>query len=188
MSTENKHNEMVIDHHAFQEIYGRYYPILLDFAQKQNVSKEDAENITQDVFLTVWELRRDTKIQTSLSGYLYTLTKYHCIDLRRRKYQSEKGNAIIQKKFEAEMKMMNETLEIFTAEFVFEDDRIRSIMCCINSLPEKCRQIFILHNIEGKSYKEIALELHISVKTVENQITIALRKLREKLLQKPDTV
>lgn len=76
----------------------------------------------------------------------------------------------------------NQILQTPEAEIKLLNDDIRNlILSSLDSLPEKCKKIFILHKLEGKTYNETAQELGISPKTVENQITIAMSRLRKEL-------
>ena len=170
-----------MDDRAFEEIYLNYFSRLLRFAREYVVLKEDAENIVQDVFLVLWEHRDDPQICINLTGYLFTLTKNRCIDFLRRKAHAEKGKQQIQKAYELELQMRLNSLEAIEQAFISNSDMEQIINRAIDSLPERCREIFIRNKIDGKKYREIAEEMQISVNTVENQMGIALRKLREEL-------
>ena len=179
--TTKRDNYTFIDHRAFEEIYLKYFPRLLRFAREYVLLKEDAENITQDVFLTLWERRDDPAILINLTGYLFTLAKNRCIDHLRRKANAEKGKKIMQNTYEQELQIKLNSLEALDQTFIYDNDLEQIIARAIDALPEKCRKIFIRNKIDGKKYREIAEELKISVNTVENQMSIALRKLREDL-------
>jgi RNA polymerase sigma-70 factor (ECF subfamily) len=154
---------------------------MLRFAREYVIFKEDAENIAQDVFLALWEKRDDLQVHVSLTSYLFTLLKNRCIDHLRRKTHAENANKQMQENFTSELKMKLYSLEAFNQSLISDEQIETLIKEAIDSLPQKCREIFILNKIEGKKYKEIANELNLSVSTVENQMGIALRKLREKL-------
>ncbi|MDR1437060.1 MAG: sigma-70 family RNA polymerase sigma factor, partial [Candidatus Symbiothrix sp.] len=83
--------------------------------------------------------------------------------------------------FETELKLKLDSLNIFDISCLNDENIENRILEAINSLPEKCREIFLLSKFSGLKYKEISGQLHISVNTVENQMSIALRKLRIKL-------
>jgi len=166
---------------AFEEIYLNWFSRLLRFAKEYVVWKEDAENIVQDVFLILWTHRDDPQIRINLTGYLFTLTKNRCIDHLRRKTNAEKGKQIMQHTYDMELQMKLNSLEALEQSFISNSDTEQIITRAIDSLPAKCREIFIRNKIDGKKYKEIAEEMQISVNTVENQMAIAIRKLREQL-------
>ena len=77
--------------------------------------------------------------------------------------------------------MKFDSLEAFDVDGLSEDNIKDIIEKALNALPERCREIFILSKLEGKKQKEIAEELNVSVKTIETQMTIAYKKLREEL-------
>ena len=170
-----------INKYNFEEIYLKYFPRLLRFAQEYVLNKEDAENIIQDVFMTLWERGDDLKIHISLVSYLFILIKNRCIDHLRRKKHPEAGKKQMQENFTYEQQMKLYSLEALDHILISDSELEQIIAGAIDSLPPRCREIFILHKIEGKKYLEIAHKLDISVSTVENQMGIALRKLREQL-------
>ena len=83
--------------------------------------------------------------------------------------------------YQLSLRLNCSALEAFDTDLSRPDDVERIIMKAINSLPEKCREIFIKNKIEGKKQKEIALELNISINTIESQMAIAYKKLRVEL-------
>jgi RNA polymerase sigma-70 factor (ECF subfamily) len=157
----------------FDQIYTCYFSRLHRFAQHYVISNEDAENIVQDVFVLLWEKRDVLNVQISLTAYLFSLVKNKCVDYLRHKMISDT--------FKKELAFKLSSLEEFNHAFGPDDDLERFIHDAVNTLPERCREIFIKSRIEGKKYREIASELNISVNTVENQMTIALKKLRIEL-------
>ena len=169
-----------INERTFEEIYLSYFPRLLRFAREYVAVEEDAENIVQDVFLTLWERRDELKIQVTTS-YLFVLIKNRCIDHLRRMKHAVIGKKRMQEHFDYEQQMKLYSLEALDPVLVADTDVERIIHHAINSLPPKCREVFVLHKIDGKKYRDIAEEMNISVSTVENHMSIALRKLREQL-------
>jgi len=170
-----------INDRNFEEIYVTYFPRLLRFAQEYVLNREDAENIIQDVFLTLWERRDDLKIHISLASYLFVLIKNRCIDYLRRKKHAALGLQRMQEDFTYEQQMKLYSLEVIDQAFTSGIDIDQIITRAIDTLPPKCREIFVLNKIEGKKYREIAGQLNLSESTIENQLGIALRKLREQL-------
>jgi len=182
MPDTTKHTDYTsIDDRNFEEIYLKYFPRLLRFAQEYVPAKEDAENILQDVFMALWERRDDLKIHLSMASYLFTLIKNRCIDHLRREKHATIGKKKMQENFDNEQQMKLYSLEALNQTLISENDLEAVITRAIDSLPPKCREIFMRNKLDGKKYREIAEELHISVSTVENQMSIALRKLREQL-------
>ncbi|MCD7914599.1 MAG: RNA polymerase sigma-70 factor [Tannerellaceae bacterium] len=157
----------------FDRVYLLYFSRMFHFAKEYVIQDEDAENIVQDVFLMLWEKKDQIRIDTNLAGYLFTLTKYKSLDFLRHK--------VIQEEFVSEYVLKLQALEQMNYSFSTDAELQLIIDRAIGKLPDKCKDIFIKSRIEGKKYREIAEELQISVKTVENQMVIALKKLREEL-------
>lgn len=151
------------------------------FAQEYVTSGEDAENILQDVYLSFWE-RRDIWLSfDNPVAFLYTTIRNRCIDFLRHKALEQETISHLQEEQILSMKMNLDSLNALD-EGIFYDEKLEDIISqAIESLPERCRQIFIMNKIEGKKQKEIASELNISVHTVETQMGIAYKKLKESL-------
>ena len=154
----------------FDAIYVTYYPRMIRFAKEYVLLEEDTENIVQDIFLMLWEKREVLDIKVGLGPYLFTLVKNKCLDFLRH----EK----IGKEFAEEYEAKQIALEQLNDTFSSDEDVEKILTAAIHSLPERCRTIFIKSRVEEKKYKEIAEELNISINTVENQMSIALKKLR----------
>lgn len=165
----------------FDKIYILYFPRMFAFAKEYVLFDEDAENIVQDVFMLLWEKRRILNIEISLTSYLLTLVKNRCINLLQHKLTVEEYSKNKQEEYNEELSFKLYSLEQFNHHLAGEDDILLVMEQAIAKLPPKCREIFIKCKIEGLKYKQIAEELNITVNTVENQISIALKKLRIEL-------
>jgi len=157
----------------FDKIYVVYFSRMKRFAKEYVLSDEDAENIVQDVFLLLWEKREVLEIQVSLVPYLFSLVKNKSLDFLRHK--------VVAEEFKQELSAKLFSLELMEYSFSSDEEIERIITVAINKLPERCREIFIKSRIKGMKYREIAESLDISVNTVENQMSIALKKLRVEL-------
>ena len=144
------------------------------FAKNYVPANEDAENIVQDVFLILWERKEEIEISFTLTTYLFTLVKNRCLNFLRHKLIEEEYNS--QMKEELGFKLY--ALETFDYSYQSEEELQEVIRRALDTLPERCREVFIKSRIEGLKYKEISDELGISVNTVENQMVTALKKLR----------
>ncbi len=157
----------------FSELYFIYYPKLVRFAKEFVILEEDAENITQDIFMNLWERRNSLNHINNMNAYLFKLVKNRCLDHLKHK--------IFEQKY-AETEWASFKVESFEDYDVIEKkDMEELIRFAINSLPERCREIFLLSRFRNLKYKEISDHLSISVNTVECQMGIALRKLRSRL-------
>lgn len=165
----------------FEEIYVTHYARMKRFAIEYVMREEDAENIVQDVFLNLWEQQFVFMTHSNLFAYLFTSTKNRCLDFLRHKAIIRKTNEKLIDEHNLQLKMKLQSLEVFD-EKIFLEPNIESIVQkAIETLPEKCRIIFVMNKIDGKKQKEIATELNISINTVENQMAIAYKKLKEAL-------
>ena len=151
----------------FSELYLTYYSKLVRFAKEFVIQEEDAENITQDVFIILWENRDFIEHIDNMNAYLFRLVRNKCLDYLKHKVFEQRYVESVQTSYEVDVVEDNDT-EIL-------------IRAAINSLPKRCRDIFLLSRVEGLKYKEISEQLGISVNTVECQMGIALKKLRIKL-------
>ena len=158
----------------FEKLYKLYYPKMFAFAKNYVPANEDAENIVVAVFLSLWERTEEIEISYTLTTYLFTLVKNRCLNFLRHKLIEEEYNS--QMKEELGFKLY--ALEAFDYSYQSEEELQEIIRRALDTLPERCREIFIKSRIEGLKYKEISDELGISVNTVENQMVTALKKLR----------
>jgi RNA polymerase sigma-70 factor (ECF subfamily) len=166
----------------FQNLYLAYYRGMVRFAQEYVGCKEDAENIVHDAFAEVWEIKPGYLEKKYLLSLLFTIVKNKCIDYLRHRIVVREAESLIQEAFRRDMQMKYDSLESFDQELFLRNETIEErVSRAIDSLPEKCRQIFIMNKLEGLRQKEIAQMLHISVNTVESQMGIAYKKLREEL-------
>lgn len=152
---------------AFETLYHKYANRLYSEAFK--LLKDDilSKDIVQDVFLQLWNKRYTQEIG-SLNAYLYAITRFQVFKVIR----SGKSHEDI---FEVEQEL---PLCRNTEYALAEREVSAAFFMGLSALPEKCREIFSLSRVECLSNREISLRLSISHKTVENQITIAIRKLR----------
>lgn len=167
---------------GFSELYLAYYAKLVRFATTFVIFEEDAENIVQDVFTGLWTNIECLDQIENINAYLYRLVRNRCLDHLKHKVFEQKYAENMQSSFETEMHLKLQSLDRFDVCMVSEEkETMKNIRAAINSLPERCREIFMLSRFEGLKYKEISAHLGISVNTVECQMGIALKKLRVKL-------
>jgi RNA polymerase sigma-70 factor (ECF subfamily) len=154
---------------AFNKAFDLYYSRLCFYADQILHDLDLSRSIVQQVFVDLW-IKRERLLVTSLQAYLYNSTRNASLDvLKHKKVESRYLSSLEKNESFVETDLMEE------AELA---DRINR---AIQNLPEKCREVFLLCRFEGLKYAEIADRLNISVKTVEMQISIALKKLRKDL-------
>ena len=161
----------------FENFYITWYSRVKHYV----LSEEEAENITQDVFLDFYQKRDSLDFHINVIAYLFTSVKNRCIDYLRRKLLEQEAASRMQEDFDLSFRMKFDSLEAFDMDGLSEDNIKNIIEKALNALPKRCREIFILSKLEGKKQKEIAEQLNVSVKTIETQMTIAYKKLREEL-------
>jgi len=134
--------------------------------------KESAEDVVQHTFIQLWENRGKIEINNNLKSYLYITVKNNSINYlksakTRKLYETEYHNNHHDK--------MENGIDLNKFSHKLKE--------ALQLLPEQCRVIYTLKNLEGLTYKEISEYLNISEKTVENQLSIALKKLRDMLIK-----
>lgn len=155
------------DQTAFNELFKKYFNALVSFSSSILKDQFLAEEVVEDVFIKLWHNRRTLVAIKNFSHYIYTATKYSSINAIKNK------SAIFIEDIE----------DVFTLTYrspenaLISNENIIEINNAINSLPPKCRLIFRLIKEEGLKYAEVAQLLQISVKTVESQMTIAMKRL-----------
>jgi RNA polymerase sigma-70 factor, ECF subfamily len=160
------------DINAFEMYFKNLYQPLCNYANSFLYDREESEEIVQATFLTVWEKRETLNVSSSVKSYLYAMVRNACLNL----IKHEK----IKQKYAVEASYTNEGYDgvMETVTSVELEDRIAK---AIEQLPEQCRLVFKLSRFEELKYQEIADQLEISVKTVENHIGKALKLMREHL-------
>tara|TARA_Y100000385_G_scaffold287159_1_gene350744 strand:- start:4172 stop:4663 length:492 start_codon:yes stop_codon:yes gene_type:complete len=154
----------------FEKLYKRFQPSLINYAYYLTRSSEDSVELVNDVFLSVWNKRNRLKLDSNLKTYLYTAVKNRSIN------HIKKNKLVIV--FDEQI----DTLSDFEADHsLLEKEQLIIIQQIMNDLPSKCKQVFAMSRIDQLSNKEIASFLDISIKTVEAQITKALKIFRKKL-------
>lgn len=155
------------DESAFNEIYNRYWRILFTIATSRLKNNHAAEDIIHDVFASLWKNRHSVHVR-SLQHYLSSSTRYLIFKVIRKSVNEQiyiQAGSLTNNAFELENALHNKKL----LEFVANE---------IETLPERCKMIFKYSREHGMTNKEIALEMNITSKTVENQINKALNHLR----------
>jgi RNA polymerase sigma-70 factor (ECF subfamily) len=169
---------------SIEGIYMKYSRKMVRFACEYVVSKDDAEDIVQNVFMELLERRLFFAELAALETYLFTAVKNRSLNHLRDKLIKQKASEHIQEEYIYEMKANINSLESFDEELFADEKAIRELRMAIDILPDICKKILLMSKIEGKKQKVIAEELNISINTVESQIGIAYRKLRSILIKR----
>ncbi len=156
----------------FDEIFRRYSKPLFYYAVKF-VDDEAAKDVVQDIFLKLWS-DRSIIVRQSLNSLLFTMVRNCC--LQQLEKQKVRNNYIETTK----LILQKEELLFYTKEksSLIEQELEDKLNEVLNSLPVRCKQVFLMSRFENKRNREIGEELNISVKAVEKQITKALAIIR----------
>ena len=173
MAARERNIDIRMDKRAFEELFRSFFPSLVLFAQKFVPDQDTAKEIVHNVFLNLWEKREQVDMGSSLKSYLFTSVNNRCLNYIRDQKKFDKDETRFQRLDSTEFSDGVDRLE--------EQELEQRIYDALQSLPEKCREIFMLNRFEGLKYAEIAEKLNISVKTVETQMSKGLKILREKL-------
>ncbi len=163
---------------AFDQMFRATAAGLCDFAYTYVKSRAVAEELVQDVFFKIWQGRREWQLRSSLRTYLYSATRHAALNhLRHLRVERRWQELVVSNHALRPHSPRSITAEdeLLTGELATAADR------AVEQLPARCRLIYSLTRRQHLSYAEVAAMLGISVRTVENQVGIALRTLRKRL-------
>jgi len=173
MHQKKRHKNFKINSLIFENIYRELYIDLYRYCFLFIRSEKTAEDIVQEQFIYLWEKRDEINIHTSVKSYLFKAVRNKSINYLKRKY--------VNIHFE-DTTLKFDITEFSTPRHKYETQELEKIIdMAMKSLPDRCYHIFSLSRYSPLSNKQIAEELSISEKTVENQITIALKRIKSYL-------
>lgn len=165
---------MIINEHTYKEIYSRYFNDICRFLNFYTNDYQTIEDVVQEVFVKLWN-EKDLKEIRYIKTYLLNSARNRMLNHLR---DTENHKELLTEWAKSELELLNST------DCVDRNLFIVYLHEAIDDLPIKCKEIFIASREEKMSYKEIASKFNISVKTVENQMGIALRKIRHYVLSR----
>ena len=158
------------DRNAFKYVFEQYYNRLVAYITTYTHNKVISEDIVQQTFVNLWEDREKININKSFQGYIYKIAYHRYIDsIKKEKKRSQK---------------LNELWEHALANRIIEDEevtenRIIKLTSIIETLPPKSKEVIMLNKVHGIKYKDIAIQMGISIKTVESHMRSAFIKIRK---------
>jgi RNA polymerase sigma-70 factor (ECF subfamily) len=158
---------------AFDLIYNKYSKKLYKFGYSLLKSHEETENLVQDVFLNLWENRNKVEKDSSIKSYIFAITYNSAISILRKKAMESKFVEYLKS-----LQIINEKPVNMELEYTELTNRINEI---VYALPQRQKEVYLLHKVEALKYSEIAVLLDISVNTIENHMSRALKTIRKKL-------
>ena len=154
------------DRAAFNEIYELHY-LSVRFYADLMLDADDAEDVVQELFLTLWNNRKKIEIGENVSGYLYRMAKNLVLNHIR-----------TETNYRSVLESREEPLSYYEENPLESEEFRLALNDCINRLPGRCKEVLLLHRVKGLKQKEIADQLSISVKTIKNQIWSSLQRLK----------
>jgi len=158
---------------AFDALYNRYSKKVYQFGEAILRSQGEAESLMQDVFMKLWENRQKIQKDSTVKYYLFTTTYNSAISIIRKKAREHE--------YVNYLKSI-QVVDFGPVETEFEYKELSGKLDeAIAKLPSRQREVYILHKVNGLKYNEIAAQLKISVNTVENHMSRALKSIRNEL-------
>lgn len=158
---------------SFEVLFKTHFKALHAYAITILRDEEEAEEIVQQVFLKLWEKRTTLTIEISARAYLYKTVYHSCLNHLR--------DFKTRLKYQGEMHRMTDLHDRPASGRIEMNELQQHLNKALNELPEQCRTIFQMSRFENLKYREIAAKLNLSVKTVEHQMSKALKTLRFKM-------
>ena len=156
---------------AFHELFREFFQALVMYAMKYVSTQEEAEDIVQDIFVSVWEKEEKFLSYQSFRVFLYRSLRNTCLNVVKHK--------LVEKKYATYQETYAEIGEEEEYDWV-QEEIYRELFKVIDELPPRCREVFLL-SLDGLKNEEIAARLHITLLTVKTQKKKALRYLRERM-------
>lgn len=173
MADENLHIIEKLDKKSFEILFKQYFSVLCQFARKYVRDLDTSKEIVHDCFVSFWDKRESIDLSKPVKTYLFTSVHNRCLNYIRNN-----------KKFDQNVENF-ELLDLshhhVASDSLVEQEVSSQIHNAIESLPEKCKEIFKMSRFEDMKYKDIAEKLNLSVKTVEAQMSKALQVMRTSL-------
>ena len=164
-----------MDKSDFKKLFDDHYRPLCNFAFRITADMAKSEDVVQDVFVKIWNQQNLLQSNQNIRSFIYTMVRNHALEVIRRDGIGMKvtQHMLYLHSEETDHAVMDEEIEKYAL--------IDKIYVSIRQLPPKCGEVFTLSKINGLSYSQIGEQLNISVKTVENHMSKALKLLREML-------
>jgi RNA polymerase sigma-70 factor (ECF subfamily) len=164
---------VLLDQTSYKRLFEESYEPLCNLAFSVLDNYDLSEDVVQEVFVHLWQLRNKLEIRTNIKNYLFSAVRNKAIEKLRRQKLDEKYR-----------------LDVKQSQISFEEDDqgdyekyliISKLYKSIDKLPDKCRMIFKMAKLDGMTYNEISEELNLSIKTIESQMRRAFILLRDML-------
>jgi RNA polymerase sigma-70 factor (ECF subfamily) len=157
---------------AFNIFYEKYWQFVYQFSFNLSKNEKEAEDLTQNVFVEIWQNRRNIHIKNSVKAYLVSIVKHRLLDkIRRDKLFDRYASEIV--------KSLVHTEDSNPEKNFINRESIEILTDTLGLLPDRCRQVVYMNKFQQYSIREISLELQLSQQTIKNQLSTALKMLRK---------
>lgn len=161
------------DQTAFELLFHFYYPGLVLFSTQFTTDRNEAEEIVQDFFVRFWQRHDQISLTDSLKSFFFLSIKNSSLNFLKHKK--------VEEKYIRKMTEMADRHLAYDPDLYVDSELQEKVKQAIDLLPEKCREVFVMSRLRGMRNDDIAAELNISKRTVETQISKALKVLRVEL-------
>ena len=159
----------------FEQFFILTYPKVKAFAQKLLQSEEDAEDIAQDIFVKLWDSPELWEREETWNAYIYTMVRNQIYNFLKHK--------TVEQNYQTQFMLQNEEpLQGDVNSELYAKEVELLVKMSLERMPEQRRKVFVLSRKQGLSNQEIAEKLHLSVRTVERHIYLALQDLKKIIL------
>ena len=161
------------DQTAFELLFHAYYSGLVVYASQFTFDRDEAEEIVQDFFVRCWQKHHSIQPHESIRNYFFSSIKNRSLNYLKHKK--------IEEYYIQQLSVISESHLVYNQDLYNPTELQEKIKNSIALLPERCREIFTMSRIQGLKNEEIALQLNLSKRTIETQISNALKVLRVEL-------
>ncbi len=164
---------------AFEILFRLHYNALIHFANTYVKRSDIADEIVQETFIKIWEIRSSIDETRSIKAFLYRCVHNNCLNYIRDQKKIVYLSSEFISELEGRFQLIDENASNNYFEYLASEQLSALVHDSIMQLPDQCREVFLLCRFHDKSYQEIATQLGISVNTVKTQLSRAMAKLND---------